>query len=244
MITMKRLLALSLVFGMFAFSAHAINWWNRPTICQPVYDTCAPMGTPGWEMQFWDVAASCWGVKMVCGDALVGQIAHEVPFPSNSQMQVQIGFDITEFDAERGCFGVRAGGTEPDTVNCPGGDVRIWCPGILGDLGFFSASRGAGEYSCLARPTCADLASVGVVAIRNNNCWGVRYVYPEFFIECVGDSELPRRIIRLNGADWRPAPAGGGPIQAPPMGGTRPTASDIFQRMREIATDNRNRYFR
>ena len=232
---MKKVIALSFVLTLgVTAAAHALNWWEQPTICR--WDTTMCYGTmtgPGFDLEIWDDDASCRGKKYICPDALT----------TNASAPVQMGrrdiatgtginpdFDTSVLNPDEACFGVRRANGAQVAVN--GRMVNVYCPGVLSRPDEIVAN-GEITYDA-AHPTCAELAADGYVAVLNNGkCYGKYYSPDNYYIEC-GTALTPTRIIVLNGAD----------VESARGAGTEKSAADaLFDKMYTTSQAQKKQYF-
>lgn len=196
---MKKLLILLSVF--VATSANATDWWAMDTICRVDPDKCyASMGT-GYDAALWDTGGGCWGMKMVCGGALTSATDEKVPY-SKSQISSGLNknsdFDFGLLNSTERCWGSRKTKDNGSKAMSGGAWVNVYCSGVLSDMDERLAN---GEIKLTQQPVCSDLAQDGwVIALNSNKCFGKKYAFPEYFIECSPSKELPDRIIALGGA--------------------------------------------
>ncbi|MCL2369432.1 MAG: hypothetical protein FWC83_02030, partial [Alphaproteobacteria bacterium] len=222
---------ISLIFAgfslLFIASADAMNWWERPTICQavPFTEVCPGAGGPGFEMQMWDTTGisptqGCWGVRRICREAFLIEPTDPrddyIARPRHStltSMQIRSEFtiystnEINAFNAERGCYGVRLMAADSTRAVCtPYRTTPVWCPDVAESFPHINWERvGTGYMSCTENPTCRELAERGWVAMRGANCYGREFPYDNglgYFIECPSDinEQAATRIVRLNTA--------------------------------------------
>ena len=78
---MKKIFAFS-VFGlMFApMTCDAVDWWRQETVCRLDTTTCYPSMGTGYDREMWDASSQCWGMKLICPDALVNNDDY-IPVP-------------------------------------------------------------------------------------------------------------------------------------------------------------------
>ena len=208
------------LFSLLLIASNAIAatpWWEQPTVCRLNPSGCyATMGT-GYDSGMWDAGANCWGMKVICGDALkntnqttpVGKT--EIARGTN----INPDYDINILNGD--CFGVRRSSSDGTMASVDGSYVRVWCAGILQNS---DETVDNGEITYGTQPTCATLATDGYIAIQNGKCFGKYYDPSQYFIQCNGENPS---LIVLNGA---------------PMGDTsypltQSDADAIFNRMYE-----------
>ena len=93
---------------MTATAGAATPWWEQQTVCRLNPASCyTSMLGAGYDSGMWDANAGCWGMKLICGDALtntndttpVGKT--EIARGTN----ISTDYDINILDGD--CFGVR-----------------------------------------------------------------------------------------------------------------------------------------
>ena len=192
---MKKIFLLSLLLFMTNAIA-ATPWWEQPTVCRLNPSNCyTAMGT-GYDTGMWDAGASCWGMKLICGDALkntnnvtpVGKT--EIARGTN----INQDYDLTVLNGD--CFGVRKTSTDGTMASVNGTMVRVWCAGILNNV---DETIENGEITYGTQPSCATLAADNYVAVQNGKCFGKYYDSARYFVQC--DGETPTLIV-LNGATY------------------------------------------
>ena len=228
-----------LLFGLlpvFCMASHAATtpWWLQPTVCRLNPTNCyAAMGT-GFDSEMWDATSNCWGLKLICPDALKQSSRHPVPM---GRAEIARGTDINpDFDTDMlsmdgDCYGRRKTATGGTTASVNGTYVNVWCPGILENP---DETLTYGEISYTRQPTCSQLAENGYVGIENGRCYGKYFDTNKYFIEC-GSALTPTRLIVLNGADYT-APSNGAPLD-------ESAADSIFDKMYTISQERRTKYF-
>ena len=185
-------------------SDSGVEWWLKPTICQPSSSQCySSMGT-GFDSEIWDVGANCRGEKLICPNAVVS-LSESGPAPfsksdiSNSSI-ISEDFDVSALSSQNGCFGLRK--TRNSGVNAKVGSEwrNVYCHGIL-DYPDEILPTGEIMLATKDQPTCKSLAENGYIAILNGQCYG-KFEYPttDFYLECSDADLLPSKIIVLNGA--------------------------------------------
>ena len=195
---MKKVFLFSLLFiTTNAFAA--TPWWQQPTVCRLNPANCyTTMGT-GYDSGMWDANANCWGMKLICGDALTNtnndtlvgrtEIAHGTNINSDYDVNVLNG----------GCFGVRRTSTDGTRVSVDGRMVRVWCNDVLELVNkpvVETIESGQVTYDN-TQPSCGDLAAENYVAVANGKCFGKYYDSGRYYVQCNG--EIPTLIV-LNGA--------------------------------------------
>jgi hypothetical protein len=217
----------------------AVEWWLKPTICQPSSVECyVGMGT-GFDAELWDVGGNCRGEKLICPNAVVS-LSESSPMPfskseiSNSSI-ISGDFDVSALNSQQGCFGLRK--TRNNGTNAKVGNEwrNVYCSGIL-DYPDEILQTGEIMLGTDDQPTCKSLAENGYIAILNGQCFG-KFGYPstDFYLECNDTDLLPKKIIVLNGAtDIRTS------TLTNPDASEYPTSDDVakalFDRMVENAT--------
>ena len=230
---MKKIFLLSALFITFGANA-ATPWWLQPTVCRLNPTNCyAAMGA-GFDSEMWDASANCWGLKLICPDALTPPSAIPVAMGRNeikkgTKINPDYDTDILSLDGE--CFGRRKTNNGGAMVSVNGKYVNVYCPGILNNPDEVLEN---GEIMHNAQPTCATLAKNGYVAVENGDCYGKYYDSADYFIEC-GTELLPKRLIVLNGADYN-APAYGTPA-------TMDEARKKFDTMYTTSKSQHDKYF-
>ena len=192
---MKKIFLFSLLFITTNVVA-ATPWWEQPTVCRVNPATCyTSMGT-GYDAGLWDAWANCWGMKMICGEALkysdetmpVGRTELSRGTLTNSD------YDLSVLNGD--CFGVRKTSTDGSMASVNGQMVRVWCSGILDQVDEVIEN---GEITYGTQPDCQTLADAGYVAVGNGKCYGKYYDPARYYIQCAG--ETPTLIV-LNGANY------------------------------------------
>jgi len=200
---MKKLIAF--IFCFIATDALAVNWWERPTVCQPSNAACYPNMTDlGFDTVEWDTAANCRGMKLICPTAILTGASNPTPF---SRAEIAAGltdpdFDITVLDNRNACFGTRRTRNNGSSARIGNTWVNVWCAGVL-DMPDEVLDTGEIIRTANDQPTCSDLAEYGFIGILNGRCFGTFGFPPsDFFLECLNTNNplLPSRIIVLNGA--------------------------------------------
>lgn len=202
---MKRIFTVSLfsaisalVFGSGAMAA--VPWWLQPTICKPNPTGCyASMGA-GFDDGMWDATSNCWGLKMVCGEAIKPAASDSVAMGKTaiaSGTAINSDFDTDLLNGD--CFGARKTTANGSMASVNGTYVNVWCNGVLDNP---DETLHTGEITFGTQPKCKDIAPNGFVAVLNQKCYGKFYDPASYYIECQGNNELPTRLIELNGADY------------------------------------------
>lgn len=178
----------------------ATNWWLQPTICKPVSTKCWTESGAGIDATMWDAASNCWGMKLICGEALVPSGFDSEPIPKsaiNSGTGVNKDFDFTE-RGTGACYGVRKTTNGGAMASVNGKSVKVWCRGVLPNP---DETMPNGEITYGADPTCSELADYGYAGTLNGNCYGKKYNQNDYYIECADpNAPLPSRIVELRGA--------------------------------------------
>lgn len=233
---MKKMLLTSLVTLFPALAgAASIPWWQQPTICKLDTTNCySNMYGAGYETGMWDSGSSCWGLKLICPEALIST-SERYPVPME-KADISKGKNINkDFDTNKlnnDCFGARKTNNDGTKVYVNGELVNVWCNGILMDV---DENLSNGEITYGPQPTCEELAIDGYIGILNKRCYGKYYDPSNYFIECTSKELLPSRIIKLNGADYM-APSGSYPKD-------KSEATDLFNKMYENSKKQYDKYF-
>ncbi|MBO5662335.1 MAG: hypothetical protein J6S12_00535, partial [Alphaproteobacteria bacterium] len=66
---MKKFFLLSILFTTLGANA-ATPWWLQPTVCRLNPTDCYSAMGAGFESEMWDASANCWGLKLICPQAL------------------------------------------------------------------------------------------------------------------------------------------------------------------------------
>lgn len=203
---MKKIFIASLISINAAVTAHAaIPWWQQPTICRLDPTNCYPSMGSGFDTELWDADSNCWGMKLICPDAVTSGTLSSYSsdaYPMGKQEiasgdRINRDFDTNVLNGD--CFGARKTMANGSMASVNGKFVNVWCNGILDNPDEILPS---GEITFGAQPTCNALSQNGYVASLNGRCYGKYYDMAEYFIECDGTSLLPSRLIILNGADY------------------------------------------
>lgn len=232
---MKKTFAFSIFGLMFTPVAFgATPWWERGTICQISPTDCySHMGT-GYDTELWDTTDKCWGMKLICPDALIATEYAPVPV-SRSDIRagnkIKSDFDTDELNGD--CFGVRKTVSNGAMAMVNGKYVQVWCNDVPLDSPDEYLPNGVITYA--DAPTCAELAEYGYVASENKKCYGKYYDPAQYYIKCSGDNLLPERIVVLNGADYTMASSD--------MPADKSAAEDMFDKMESISQKQRSKYF-
>ena len=218
---------------MLTTGVHAANWWERDTICKINPSKCYQGMGAGYDAELWDSTSKCWGLKVICSDALTdtidGKNAEKTKKEISNRVGINPDYDTSILNGD--CFGVRktiANGTQAYYNNQV---VNVYCDGILEEVIGNDTIENVANGSILTRqnqPTCAEMAEYGYVTVKNGNCYGKQYQDTEYYIGCNGDDAY---LVVLNGADRNDFAS-----DAPR---TRDAANKIFKRMIETAETNR-----
>jgi len=210
--TRRILPALLCLAPISAVAATTTPWWEQPTICQLNPTKCYTSMGVGFDAGLWDATSNCWGMKLICAEAL-STIGDPVP-KSKTQLAAGTGinsdFDINAFSMDGSCYGARKVSSSGSTATVNGNQVKVYCPGVLSDAGIndkYIQSVANGEISTGPQPNCTQLASNGWVAVLNGNCYGKKYDLNDYYIDCncslcapPSTSDLPNRIINIRAA--------------------------------------------
>jgi len=187
------------LFSLLLISTHAVAatpWWEQPTVCRLNPANCyASMGA-GYDSGMWDAVANCWGMKLICGDALTNTNTTSPVGRTEIARGTNINSDYDTSVLDGDCFGVRKTSTDGSMASVNGQMVRVWCNGILNNVDEIIEN---GEITYGTQPTCATLANDGYVAVPNGKCYGKYYDPARYYIQCNG--ETPTLIV-LNGASY------------------------------------------
>ena len=230
---MKTRIAFLFFIGMVATNAHSIDWWTQSDVCRINPARCYTSMGAGYDTEFWDAGAACWGQKIICEDALTDSTRGNRPIGKKeiaAGTGIRADYDLGVLNGD--CFGVRkttSNGTQT-TVN--GKTVNVWCNGILANPDEYLNN---GEITYGDQPTCSYLAEYGYVGIVNGKCYGKYYDPSRYYIECGAGGLLPSRIVILNGADW--GYAGDGPVDTNAAGA-------LFDVMQSVSAQQRAKYFK
>lgn len=233
---MKKTFTISLLCVLTGLNASfaAIPWWEQPTVCRLDPTDCyATMGA-GYDSELWDNDTGCWGMKLICPEALTNGEYVPVAMTRNDIAKgtnISKDFDVNILNGD--CFGVRKTTGDGAMASVNGEYVRVWCNGILDNADEYLEN---GEITYGAQPTCKKLAEYGYVATVNNKCYGKYYDMAKYYIECNDKDLLPVRIIVLNGADYTNSSTNA-PADAS-------AASKIFDSMESISESQRKIYFK
>lgn len=239
---MKKLFATSLISAFCALivtsgAMAAIPWWLQPTICRPNPTNCYPSMGSGYDTGMWDATGNCWGLKMICPEALTQSASSPVAM---GKLEIVNGAGIkNDFDTDvlnGDCFGSRKTIANGSQASVDGRYVNVWCNGVLDSADEFLPT---GEITFGTQPTCRDLAPNGYIAVLNQKCYGKYYDPGKYFIECDGNNVMPKRIVQLNGADAIIG-AGGGGYDYPENSAA---AKSLFDRMQATSKSQKSEHF-
>ncbi|MDL2295199.1 hypothetical protein LJC18_00045 [Lachnospiraceae bacterium OttesenSCG-928-E19] len=239
---MKKALTLSLLTGcaglMLSNSAMAATpWWLQPTICRPNPNHCYTSMGAGYDTGMWDATGSCWGLKLICPNALTTNPNDAVPMGKNdltARKNIKTDFDIGILVDD--CFGSRKTAANGTMAAVDGKYVNVWCNGVLNNP---DETLPNGEITYDTQPVCRDLAPDGFIAVVNQKCYGKFYDPSSYYIECSGSKVLPERIIQLNGAN---ADIGTGLIN-PNYPTDTAAAKSLFDKMQSVSANQKKQYF-
>ncbi len=214
----------------------ATPWWEQPTVCRLNPTNCYSAMGAGFESGMWDSTSNCWGLKLICPEALTEPATQPIPIERTalkSGKGILSDFDTDALSASGDCYGRRKSSKNGATVSVNGKYVNVYCPGILDNP---DETLENGEIVYNNQPTCQTLAESGYVATLNDDCFGKYYDISNYFIECGGTSLLPARIIILNGADYN--------ITHPGMPQTMDAANKMFETMYSTSKIQHDKYFK
>lgn len=203
---MKKLFLISTISLIATNTAHAIPWWEQETVCRISPTDCYMAMGAGFDAEMWDASSNCWGMKIICGDALNPRSTSNKTIDRASILRgtgISSDFDINLMSQYDDCFGRRKTIDNDTMASVNNKYVKVWCPGILSNP---SEELDNGEITFGTEPSCSTLARNGIVGILNNKCYGKYYDTNKYYIDC-GDAPLPRLIV-LNGADYTSASNG------------------------------------
>ena len=233
---MKNTLAFSIFCITFTSGAFAapLEWWQQETVCKLDPTECYSTMGVGYDRELWDSSTGCWGMKMICPEALTtGEYLPVAVSRKDIETGVNINKDFDTSILNGDCFGVRKTSGNGAMASVNGQYVRVWCNGILDNVDEYLEN---GEITYGAQPTCTELAEYGYVATANGKCYGKYYDQSQYYIECNGNDTVPSRIIVLNGADYT-ASSSNAPTDSS-------AASKIFDSMQSISESQRKIYFK
>jgi len=231
---MKKIFFGSLFSIIAANAANAATpWWQQPTVCRLDPTNCYVSMGAGYDSGMWDATGQCWGLKLICPDAMRQPQSDPVPMGRGdiaNGTKLNQDFDINVLNND--CFGVRKTTANGTMASVNGKYVNVWCNGILDNP---DETLTTGEITFGAQPTCAALAENGYVGVVNNRCYGKYYDTAQYYIECDGADIMPSRLIVLNGADYT-LPMGNAPTD-------KTAAEKIFDKMESVSQTQRAKYF-
>ena len=185
-------------------------------------------------MLIWDATAKCWGLKIICPEALNDPTSTPRAMGRADiadKKKINQDFNTELLSTNGDCFGRRKTSSDGTIASVNGNDVYVWCPGILTSPDEFMTN---GEITYGAQPTCEQLASDGYVAVANGRCYGKYFDEYKYFIEC-GSAIQPTRLIVLNGAAHNAATT-----NAPR---DTETAKRLFDKMYDVSKEQNKKYF-
>lgn len=214
-----------------------IPFWQRPTVCKLDTTTCysSIYGT-GYESGMWDTTAKCWGLKLICPEALTIDERYPVPMEKNDIAKGKnISSDFDTSILNNDCFGARRTDSNGTKAYLDGKLVNVWCVGVLPQTPDDEVANGE-IISADKQPSCKELATYGYAAVLDKNCYGKYYDVSKYLIECNDNGDLlPKRIIILNGAMDYPS-RGDYPID-------KQEATSLFNKMYEVSQAQHEKYF-
>lgn len=228
----------SILCAMFCGISHAATtpWWLQPTVCRLDPTGCYSTMGAGFDSEMWDATSNCWGLKLICPDALLdgsrtAQPMGRAEIARDGGKKISTDFNTDLLGPDGDCFGRRKT-SENGTVASVGGTlVKVWCPGILDNP---DETLTNGEITYGTQPTCSQLAENGYVGVENGRCYGKYFDSAQYYIEC-GDTLEPTRLIVLNGADYT-ASTNGAPTDAT-------AAEQLFDKMYSVSQAQHAKYF-
>lgn len=228
----------SILCAMFCGISHAATtpWWLQPTVCRLDPTGCYSTMGAGFDSEMWDATSNCWGLKLICPDALLdgsrtAQPMGRAEIARDGGKKISTDFNTDLLGPDGDCFGRRKT-SENGTVASVGGTlVKVWCPGILDNP---DETLTNGEITYGTQPTCSQLAENGYVGVENGRCYGKYFDSAQYYIEC-GDTLEPTRLIVLNGADYT-ASMNGAPTDAT-------AAEQLFDKMYSVSQAQHAKYF-
>ena len=240
---MKKLIYLSFCSLCIITASHAdvVPWWLRPTVCRINPANCYTNMTAGYFIEMgnpesWDKSGNCWGLKLICADALKNPTGDDAVAMERSAIlrgeNIRNDFDVNELSEYGDCFGRRKTAEGGSMAYVGNTYVPVWCSGILSNPDEFLEN---GEISTTGEnPNCETLAEMGYAFVDNGKCYGKYYNPSEYYIEC-GSKQEPTRIITLNGADYD-APLGDNPASLA-------AAESKFDAMYKTSQTQKKQYF-
>lgn len=242
---MKKLFLISVVSTMTVLSANAaINWWEQPTVCKINPTNCYSNMTAGYYVDIgnpetWDASGNCWGLKIICANALTNGATENTTMSSadiSQQKNISRDFDTNVLSTYNECFGVRKSNSDGSRASVNGEYVNVWCENTLsGTNSTIEETKNGYVITSGDQPTCKSLARDEYVAVldNQNGCYGKHFNSAEYYIDC-GTNQIPDRLIVLNGADY--SESGNAPTLTPK------SASKLFEEMFSVSEQQRNKY--
>ncbi len=233
---MKKTLSFSVISLLTIGTAFgATPWWQQPTVCRLDPTSCYSNMGIGYDRELWDATSECWGMKMICPEALKQSDGQPTPIGKTDIAKgtsINQDFDTNVLNGD--CFGARKTTSNGTMASVNGEYVKVWCNGILDNADEFLPN---GEITFGQQPTCSDLAEYGYVAVVNNRCYGKYYDPSEYYIECEGNSLTPSRIVLLNGAyDYNTG--------SDSSISDKNSANKLFDKMESTSETQREKYFK
>lgn len=236
----KNITICSLLFVLcFLGDVHAAitQWWLQPTVCRLSPTDCYSAMGAGFDSEMWDRTSRCWGLKLICPDALLNE-SSRAPQPmgrneikNDKGKKINPDFDTDLLGTDGDCFGRRKTKKNGTLAIVNGNEVPVWCSGILDTPDEILPN---GEITLNAQPTCDELATRNYIAVENGKCYGKYIDTTKHFIEC-GISTEPTRIIILNGAENTP--------KNDKVPFDQDAADDKFDEMYKTSQAQREKYF-
>ena len=242
---MKKLFFISVVSTMTALSANAaINWWEQPTVCKINPTNCYSNMTTGYSIDIgnpktWDATGNCWGLKIVCANALTNGATENTTMPRaeiSQQKNINRDFDTDILSSFDECFGVRKTNVDGSRASVDGEYVNVWCNAALSNTNrTIEETKNGYVITSGEQPTCKSLARDEYVAVldNQNGCYGKYFSSTEYYIDC-GTNQIPDRLIVLNGADYSES------SNVPAL--TPKSADNLFEQMFKTSEQQRNKY--
>ena len=234
---MKNFFIFLTTFIVTASSAAAAQWWDKPTVCKISSDKCYT-SSAGYDTEIWDASGNngkgCWGMKYICAEALQQESNESVLVGKKdiTDKNINPDFDVNKLSDSGDCFGRRTTNENGNEVKVNGEYVKVWCNGVLNKSDETLAN---GDIVYGTQPTCNSLKQNGYIAVENGKCFGKYYDETDYHIEC-GDKVQPKRIIVLNGAEYKKHNYSG-PI-------TVADAEELFDTMFYTSKSQKNKYFK
>lgn len=188
------------IFGICNSATAFTPWWEQPTVCRLDPTRCYTAMGAGFDTELWDNDAECWGQKIICAAALKNG-TENTPLTKNqtyNSRYIRSDFDTDLLSIDGDCFGRRTTFDNDSMALVDGNRVPIWCPGILDNADEVLSN---GEIVYGAQPTCTELAEYGYVWVKNGKCYGKFFNQNEYYIDCMGQTQEPKQLIIINGAD-------------------------------------------